>query len=338
MILTLQQIKEKLQTTEYDFLRTNPHLGSQISLLTLGGSYAYGTNNENSDVDVRGFAMDSKDDILSGEHFDQVIDNPTDTTIYSFNKVVNLWSNCNPNTIELLGNAPEKYFILDRIGKECIDNKELFLSCRAANTFGGYANAQLQRLNNKAVRDVPQPEQEEHILNTILYAGDLFAKYGIPEGAIKLFIDDSDNEDLEKEIYADIRLDHISLRGFHSAWSEMGSILRSYNKIGKRNSHATEHGKLGKHMMHLVRLYYMAFDILEKHEINTYRDAEHDMLLDIRNGAYLDENNQPVPEFFELVNKMEKRLEYDKHNTDLPSKPNYKEIKEFKMAMRQSVL
>ena len=42
-----------MHTAEYDFLRTNPRLGNRIILMGLGGSYAYGTNNENSDIDFR---------------------------------------------------------------------------------------------------------------------------------------------------------------------------------------------------------------------------------------------------------------------------------------------
>ena len=45
-------MKQQLQTPAYDFLRTNPHLGKNIILLGLGGSYAYGTNTENSDLDA----------------------------------------------------------------------------------------------------------------------------------------------------------------------------------------------------------------------------------------------------------------------------------------------
>ena len=41
--MTLGQIKERLQSGEYDFLRTDEHLGHHIILLTLGGSHAYGT-------------------------------------------------------------------------------------------------------------------------------------------------------------------------------------------------------------------------------------------------------------------------------------------------------
>lgn len=49
-----------VQGAEYDFLRENSHLGSNIMFLTLGGSHAYGTNVPGSDVDVRGVTGDSK--------------------------------------------------------------------------------------------------------------------------------------------------------------------------------------------------------------------------------------------------------------------------------------
>ena len=41
--------REIMMSQEYDFLRNNERLGNRIILMGLGGSYAYGTNNENSD-------------------------------------------------------------------------------------------------------------------------------------------------------------------------------------------------------------------------------------------------------------------------------------------------
>ena len=81
--LNLTQIKNKINSTEYDFLRTNHHLGNNIILLTVGGSYAYGTNTENSDLDIRGIAIERKQEILGLSNFEQFIDKATDTTIYA---------------------------------------------------------------------------------------------------------------------------------------------------------------------------------------------------------------------------------------------------------------
>ena len=71
-------------------------------------------------------------------------------------------------------------------------------------------------------------------------------------------------------------------------------------------------------MMHLIRLYMMCLDILENKEIVTFRSKEHNLLMSIRNGEYLDENRQPIPEFFEMVDEYEKKMKYAKENTDLP--------------------
>lgn len=101
--MTIDQIKEMVKGEQYDFLRTNPHLSGRVIFLTLGGSYAYGTNIETSDVDVRGCALNSRTDILGMSNFEQVVNTETDTTVYSFNKLISLLVSCNPNTIEMLG-------------------------------------------------------------------------------------------------------------------------------------------------------------------------------------------------------------------------------------------
>ena len=51
--------------------------------------------------------------------------------------------------------------------------------------------------------------------------------------------------------------------------------------------------------------------------------------MDIRNGKFLDVDRQPIPEFYEMVDDYEKKLEYAKNNTNLPDNPDYKRINEF---------
>lgn len=340
IFITINEIKKTIASPQYDFLRTNPHLGNNIILLGLGGSHAYGTNTESSDLDVRGCALNSKNEILTNENFEQFCNEETDTTVYSFNKLISLLCNVNPNTIEMLGLKPEHYLYLSPIGQELLDNKHLFLSKKAIQSFGGYANQQLRRLDNKAARMVGQAQREQHILNSIENA-----KYTFPEryfeyddDAIKLYVDKAVQEGYDSEIFMDIHLKHYPLRDYKGMWSEMNNIVKDYGKIGKRNSHAIEHNKLGKHMMHLVRLYIMCLDILERGEIITYREKEHDFLMDIRNGKYLDSNRQPTAEFLEMVDDYEKKLKYARENTDLPDKPNYKEIKEFTISVNERIV
>ena len=79
-------------------------------------------------------------------------------------------------------------------------------------------------------------------------------------------------------------------------------------------------------------------DILEKEQIVTYREKEHDLLMDIRNGRYLDENRQPVPEFFEMVDEYEKRLDYARKNTSLPEEPDIRKINDFAASVNERVV
>ena len=95
-----------LNTEEYAFLHINPRLGSRIMLLGVSGSYGYGTNREGSDIDFRGVALNLPSDLIGLTAFEQYEDSATDTVIYSFNKLVSLLLNCNPNTIEILGLRP----------------------------------------------------------------------------------------------------------------------------------------------------------------------------------------------------------------------------------------
>ena len=339
--MNITEIRDKvLFSKEYEFLKTNEHLGNNVILIGLGGSYAYGTNTENSDLDVRGCALNTKEEILTNKNFEQFTNDETDTVIYSFNKLVSLLCNANPNTIELLGLKAEHYLYVHPIGKELLNNSHLFLSKRAANSFGGYATSQLRRLDNKAVRLVNQEQRERHILNSIMNAYYTFPEkyFQFNEDNIKLYIDKSQQEEYDTEIFMDINLKHYPLRDYKSMWSEMNNIVKDYAKIGKRNKNAIEHNKLGKHMMHLIRLYMMCLDILEKEQIVTYREAEHDLLMDIRNGKYLDSNDQPIPEFYEMVDDYEKRLEYAKLNTSLPDNPDYNKINNFVMSVNERVV
>ena len=340
--MTVNNIKRKLETEEYDFLRTNKNLGNNIILLTLGGSYAYGMEKPDgtSDVDIRGIALNSKSDILLGKDFEQIVEETTDTTVYSFNKMIQLLSNSNPNTIEELGCLPEHYFMLSDIGKELLKNRKMFLSKICVHTFGGYASNQLRRMENKATRLVGQKQNEEYILKSINNAQYEYKRRYFPYDSsnIKLYTDKAVQSGYDSEIFMDINLKHYPLRDWTGMWNEMKAIVSSYNKFGKRNEKAIQKDKLGKHMAHLIRLYMMCIDILEQEEIITYRGYEHDLLMSVRNGEYLDSNRQPRSEFYDLLNEYEKRFDYAKENTSLPDVPDYKKINEFKMYVNERIV
>lgn len=334
---------EIINNKDYKFIEENEHLGENIILLGLGGSKAYGTNIATSDTDIRGIAINSEEEILIGKDFEQVVDVKTDTTIYSFNKMIDLLSNSNPNTIEILGLKPEHYIEITDIGQQLLDMREVFLSKVVVHSFGGYAYSQLRRLDNKSARALNQTEKEKHILNSIINTKYSFAERydGYSDDLFNLYVDKATDDNLDSEIYVDFNFKHYPLRDYLGMVSELKNVIRDYDKTSKRNKNAIEHNKLTKHAMHLVRLYMMAIDILDKHEIITYREKEHDLLMSIRNNVnyeWIDENHQPTEKFNKLVDDYQKKMEDSAKNTTLPDKPDYEKIKEFKASVNKQII
>lgn len=332
--------KELLKTPEYEFLRTNPRLGNRIMLLGLGGSYAYGTNNENSDIDFRGVTLNLSSDLLGLTEFERYEDANTDTVLYSFNKIVKLLLECNPNTIEILGLDEDQYLILSPLGKELLNHRSLFLSKRASKSFGGYASAQLRRLQNAIARDsMTQGEQEQHIFHSVYNAlKDFRRRYdSFDKGRIHLYIDQAENPQMETEIFVDAEYRHLPLRDYENMWSVMHNVVKDYDKIGKRNKKKDDN-HLNKHAMHLIRLFMMAIDILTQGEIRTKRTAEKELLLKIRRGEFQKDDKTFSQEFYDLLSDYEKRLEQAARESILPDQPDMEQVEEFVESINRRAL
>lgn len=339
--ITQQLPSQQLLTQpQYSFLKTDPHLGKHIILLGLAGSYSYGTNNENSDIDVRGVTLNRKSDLIGMTSYDQYTDENTDTVIYTFNKIIRLLLECNPNTCELLGLNEEHYLYLSPIGRELLANRRLFLSKRAIQSFGGYADQQLRRLQNALARDrMASEERERHIYNSVKNAMYEFReRYRISDyGTLKIYIDEAENPEMDTEIFLDALVSHYPLRDYRNIWGEMNNIVKEYDKIGKRNRKKDDN-HLNKHAMHLIRLFMMAIDILEKEEIITYRKDEHELLMKIRRGEFQKEDGTYRTEFYEILADYEKRLHEAAENTSLPDEPDYERVQEFVMSVNERVV
>ena len=332
--------KALLNTKEYQFLQENPRLGRRIMLLGISGSYGYGTNREGSDIDFRGVTLNLPSDILGLTEFEQFEDRKTDTVIYSFNKLVSLILNCNPNTIEILGLDEDQYLIRTVLGQKLLDNRYLFLSKRAAASFGHYADAQLRRLQNAIARDtLSQPSREQHILKSVQHAMDDFnSRYQEDEeNKAHVFIDDAVTEGLEKEIFLQASFRHYPLRRYNDLMNSLNSVVRDYDRIGKRN-HKKDDNHLNKHAMHLVRLFMMGIDILKNAEIRTHRPEDDLRLLrSIRNGDYM-QDGVLTPEFYEIVSDYEKRFSEAEAGSRLPDHPDMEAVGRFVESINRRVV
>lgn len=332
--------EQLIKTSGYDFLWNHERLGKRILLLGVGGSYAYGTNQEGSDIDLRGITLNLPSDLIGLTEFEQYEDGKTDTVIYAFNKIVKLLLECNPNTCEILGLEESQYLIKTRIGQELLDHKEIFLSKRAAKSFGGYASAQLRRLQNAIARDsVPQTERETHILNSVKHALEDFERryHSLDKGSFHLYLDQSEHPSLDTEIFVDAEYKHLPLRDYEAMWSAMRNVVKDYDKIGKRNKKKDDN-HLNKHAMHLIRLFMMAIDILEKKEINTNRSDNLELLMKIRRGGFQKEDKTFDQEFYDILADYEQRLEKATRESSLPDNPDLRRVEQFVESVNRRVV
>lgn len=305
----------------YSFLDEDSH---NIILLGLGGSYAYGTNIEGSDIDIRGIAVNTPQEILMGEDFEQICDVTTDTTIYSLKKMCSLLANCNPNCIEILGLDADQYIYLSDIGRRLIENKDMFLSKRCINSFMGYANQQMYRLQQKSLVAMSESDLNAHVCKTLHFMKEeLKNKYDITNVNFQL--------DSNGKIIMNLHVDNYPIEDLSNMLGIFNKTIRDYNKNSVRNAKAIAHGKINKHAMHLLRLYMMCEDILLYGEINTHRVKEHDLLMSIRNGEYTNEDGKPNAEFYDIVHSYESRIAQAKKKTCLPDQPNIIKIRQFLM-------
>jgi len=323
--------KSIINGIEYAFLHLDPRLSDNICLLGLGGSHAYGTYNDHSDIDIRGFATRTPEMIFLGDDYGTIRNTDTDTVIYSADKAIDLLTKCNPNTLEILGLRPQDYFVINDVGQMILDNKSIFLSQQCIRTFIGYSAKQLYRLKQKSTRAMSEQEFKQHIAETIQGMQPYMeSKYGLT--GIVIYEDDNELKiDIQEPIIG------AKLETFINFIMEADNVVKDYYKNSSRNSKAIEHDKIDKHAMHLLRAYMMGIDILEKGEIITHREAEHDILMAVRNGEMTCPDGFMNEDFYALVNEYQHRFKTAAANTRLPLEPDYGAIESLKLKINMDI-
>lgn len=314
-VMKQQEYKDLLEKVEKEY--------GKVILLGFGGSHAYGLNTENSDMDLRGILTSPVNNLLGFGEFEQYIDEETDTVLYEFNKIVKLLCSCNPNTIEILGLRKEHQLINHEVGNELLRNKTMFLSQRATSAFKGYSLAQLHRLENALCRDVYTEEQAlKHKKNALERAMLSFKnRYEhFEQGSIVVHADG--------KLSIDCNVSKFPVREFSGMLSELREIEKNYDKVNNRNS-KKDNEHLSKHICHIFRLLFMYIDIATKKEIITYREKEHDFLMQTKRGLFVNEDGTLRKEFYDKLNEIEKEVEYATKHNILPKEPDMKELEEF---------
>ena len=321
----MNHIKEKIAGFGYDFLRQNPDLKDCI-YLTLSGSYGYGTQKAESDIDLRGILIEQPRYLYGLKSYEQFEDIPTDTVIYGLKKFVTLCTAANPNTLELLGTDEACIIYQTEVGRLLRENTRLFLSQRVIGSFGNYAGAQLRRFCNALCHDhYAESEQEKHLTATLNGQIEHFNRTysSFKKEALRIY------QDKAGTLRMDVHLEGYPLRDFGGIQGEIQNTIRTYNKLNHRNRKKDE-PHLYKHAMHLIRLLITGIDILDGKGIITKRVAEHDLLMAIRNGHYsFDEIKQFAEDYQLKFNQAAKQ-------TALPKEPNLEKIEQLMTEIYQS--
>jgi predicted nucleotidyltransferase len=123
---------------------------------------------KDSDYDIMGLFLPPIDYLLGLKKIDQIIfekrkGDLVDGSVFNFTKWFKLMIDQNPNTLELLWHVPTQYVYTDsNIWPELFKNRDKFLSKKIKHSFGGYAFAQMNRLDklNEKVNENPKRLEE----------------------------------------------------------------------------------------------------------------------------------------------------------------------------------
>lgn len=274
IIIPMENIKEYFESSpEWVFDNT--------LFLTKRGSYAYGLDTSDSDLDLSGICIQPLKYLFGFlNKFEQSeVTSPVDMVVFGLQKFFMLSADCNPNIIEMLWTDRDDHLITSKWSEMLISIREKFLSKKVRHTFSGYAMSQLKRIktHRRWLLNPPksQPLRKEFGLpeTTVLAADHL--------GAIEAI---KNNDTVFPPHVMDLYHRERSYANALREFQQYENWKKTRNK--KRAELEAKFGMDTKHAMHLCRLFKMCKEVLKYGEVIVKRKYDREELLAIRNGAW----------------------------------------------------
>ena len=270
------------------------------------GSYSYGLNTPESDVDIRGVFIPDKEYLLGNKRIEQYGPTSDDQVYYALAKFIHLATNCNPNIIELLYVQDKDILFSNDFGRKLRENRELFLSKKANHTFLGYSHAQISRMENHRkwlVNPVSEPNRDD---------------YWTIKGVV------TREGKVQHEVF-----DEKAYRGDVREYNSYKTWRKNRNK--KRKIMEDLVGYDVKFGYHLLRLMYEGLEVLDEGTITLPR-PERELLKRIRDGKISYE------EIMERFKKKEKQMEESYKTSELPHSPDFDKIDNLLIELHEEFL
>lgn len=150
--------KESIITTDLYYLK-------EPDFVCIIGSKLYGTDNANSDLDIRGFTFMPKEFLLGIKRFEQhdpPVSNDSDTVIWNVEKFVKMLLNGSSVAFEMLF-CPDSLIIRkSEAAHTLMKYKTWFISQRVIKSALGYAQSEWRKVVGDTTRDLGV-QRKEHI-------------------------------------------------------------------------------------------------------------------------------------------------------------------------------
>lgn len=275
---------------------------------TVHGSRAYGLDEASSDTDLKGIVVGPPAWYFGVDPAPEQLTLTKDHVRYELRKFMRLAVAANPTIFEMLWTDEAHHTAMTPAGERLLGARELFLSLKVEQTFGGYALSQLKRIRTHR-RWLLRPPGEEPRREA----------FGLPERTVI----PRDQRGAAEQLLARGQVDEADLspnfldalereRRYRSARKEWEQYKRwRKERNPARAGLEAKYGYDTKHALHLVRLLRMGVEILEHGQVAVRRE-DRDELLAIKHGAW------PYDQVVEHAEQLRGRMAALKEQTPLP--------------------